>query len=433
MQKLGKTLALASLCGLLFVGTGMDCANGMNSMNPGNTGGMGNMGGNNTGGGGAIDAILTLIRVHVQGRLAVGDDIIVYTGADANGGQTEVNYIVPSAGDTAGRGIPNAGDYDPNSFAVSGRKIILMGGPEGGLAVSVFNTSDGSLVNIPRADIFLSSIPVSNYGPGFLDVDGTHIATITQSGFAGATGPEHIRLIDVSADTPTITKFAVNPDNDNVLLPDQIQVDAETHTIVASRTATNKVWVYDILNPGLAPTAYDFANFAPVLRTFDTPFAYDNGMLLFIGVEGGTDDLAYYLNVQDTNSTPVKINTERGATRPVLRGDRYGFLNNSDSAATGVLPSSDPAAGDGDGTTIAYGVLGATPIWIVGGQDNIVGGGGDPLLYTTNGVNWMNVSDPSNAGEHLSASDVTTNRAGQYLGFKYEISDDQYLGYAILN
>ncbi|MCG8403978.1 MAG: hypothetical protein MI923_02150 [Phycisphaerales bacterium] len=428
MRKFWKSLSVFGLCAMLLAGTGADCeSGGMNMDDMMMDGPSGDDGGDNS----AFGAILNLIRIHVQGRIAVGDDVIVYTAADADGSETTVDYVVPSQGDTVGRGIPNAADYDPNSFAASGKKILLMGGPEGSHAVSVYDTSDGSLVNIPRADIFLSTIPVSNYGPGFLEVDGNLIATINQSGFAGATGDELIRVIDISGANPTVTKFTVNPDNNNTLTPTQALIDAETRTVVATRFIPNKFWVYDLDNPTAAPTEFDFSATGPTIITDDTPFACDNGMLVFIGRDGN-QEFAYYLDVTDPNNVPVKIEgTDGGAFRPKLVGGRYAFVNNG-PAANGVIPNAVAETGNGDGTTLTYGMLGATPVWIVGGQDNV--NGGNPLQYSPGGGVWMDVPDPRDLTVTLLATDVTTDQSGTYLGFKFEDeNDNQFLGYAILN
>lgn len=68
----------------------------------------------NTGGDGVFTFNLTDIPIHSQGRIRVGDDFIAYTDIDPDRTPGPINYFMP--GDTEGRGIPGAEDFDNNSF-----------------------------------------------------------------------------------------------------------------------------------------------------------------------------------------------------------------------------------------------------------------------------------------------------------------------------
>ncbi len=380
--------------------------------------------------------VLTDINIHVMGRIESGDDLIVYTEANADGSVGNVNYIVPSAGDLTGRGIPNADDYDPNSFLVAGGKIILVGGPEGSNAVSVYDPQTDTIDNIAAEDVTLSSVPVSNYGPGFLDVDGSLVATINNTAFVE--GQELIRVIDTSGTAPTVTRFGVNPDNDHTLVPDQIHIDAETRTVVAARQIPGKFWVYDLDDPTAAPMEFDVTSVNGP-RTSDTPFAYDNGMMLFIGREASFE-FPYLIDLLDPTAAPIALDpAEDGVNRPMMVGDRYAYLPNG-AAITGALngdmhlgsnASIDGGGRSGSGVTLTHGVLGTVPVWIIGGQDNI--GSSDALQYSTGNGDWQTVPDPRDASSNLAVGDVHCDESGTFLGFKYEADDDSYLGYAILN
>jgi hypothetical protein len=432
---------------LLLVAPGMDCQTGgmpvVDGLNPG----AGNMGdtnddGHDSGPGAVSDnplgLVLTPIRVHVMARIEAGDDIIVYTAANADGQQAEVNYVIPSQADIVGRSIPDGDEYDQNSFKVAGDKIVLCGGPEGSNALSIFDPMTNAMENIPASEVTLSSIPVSNYGPGFIDVDGSFIATINLIGSAGADGTELIRVIDVSGATAQMTKFAVNPDNDNTLVPDQIHVDAETRTVVASRQIPGKFWVYDLDDPAAAPMEFDVTSVNGP-RTKDTPFAYDNGMMLFIGRDASFE-YPFLIDLLDPNASPVAINPpEDGVSRPMLVGDRYAYLPNG-AAITGSFDSSalmasnasiDGGGRSGSGVTLTHGVLDTTPVWIIGGQDNI--GTSNALQYSTGNGDWTAVLDPRDPTNPLGVGDVHCDQSGAFLGFKYESDDDSFLGYAILN
>lgn len=439
MKLFGTTIALVLMT---LTAPGMDCETGQmpgpGDMMGGGNGGGGNNGGGNNMGDDPLGLVLTSIPVHVMARIEAGDDLIVYTEREADDTPGNVNYIVPSAGDTAGRGIPNAADYDNNSFLVAGNKIILVGGPEGSNAVSVYDPATDSIENIPASEVTLSSVPVSNYGPAFMDVDGSLVATVNLTNSAGADGMELIRVIDVSGATAQITKFTVNPDNDNTLVPDQIHVDAETRTVVAARQIPGKFWVYDLDDPTAAPMDYDVTSVNGP-RTFDTPFAYDDGMMLFIGRDGSYE-YPFLIDLLDPTATPESLDpSEAGVTRPVIVDNRYAYLANGPTI-NGTLDggmfvaseaSIDGGGFSGKGNTLAYGMLGTTEIWIIGGQDNI--GTSNALQYSTGNGDWMTVPDPRDASENLAVGDVHTNESGAFLGFKYESDDDSFLGYAILN
>jgi hypothetical protein len=444
----------AGLIGLLLALTvGLACTStpstgdggggGNGGMDGGNGDGGDGDGGNDGGsaGAGLPDLTLSGIRVHVQARIEVGDDVVLFTSAEADGTPGPAQYVIPSQGDTTAREISTPDLFDNNSFKVAGKKLILFddaAATDRDFGVTVYDTQTQSLSPIPLADIRVASIPVSNFGPGFIDVDGGLIATINDTGSLGADGDELIRVIDVGSAEPQVIKFSVNPENDNLATPDQVCVSAESRLVVAARFVTRTFYVYDIDDPTAAPTEIEVDD----MRAFDTQFDLTGNTLLFTAREGN-EVFAYLLDVLDPAADPVKLETPRGgADRVRFLANLYAFQTNG-GAAIGTLSDTTPAtppAGSNTGTggTIAIGYLdnntgvdNDTPIWFTGIQDNIPSN--DPIEYSLGDGNWNELEDDDTPGDVLTAGDVHTDLAGKYLAFKYEVDDDQYLGYAILN
>lgn len=410
-----------------------------------NDNGNGNTNGNDNGGGGGgqvggFNFVLTGVPIHVQGRIEVGDDIIAYTDIDPDRTPGAPNYIVPSAGDTAGRGIPNATDFDPDSFKVSGKKIIMTGSASSDrvFGVTVFDTTDNSIAEVPIEDVRLTNIPIGNYSPGFFEVDGNYVVTRNDTD-----DDIIVKVVDITNATPEVIEFSVNPSGATPFSVSMVAVDAETRTVVA---ATSSMFaVYDIDNPNNPPTEFDVTNFGGV---DDIPMAYDNGMLLY--VENTSDAIVHLLDTSNGANMPQTVTTPRsGTNRLILRGDNYGFIYQAaasmgPTAAIGVLPNLNPNVSDGEtvfassanggrfgfGDTLAVAANGSTT-WFLGGIDNI--GFVDPFQSSSDGTSWSVVPDPRDPDVNLAVGDVVTNVDGSLLGFKHEVDDDQFVGYVILN
>ncbi|MCA9256128.1 MAG: hypothetical protein KDA33_10850, partial [Phycisphaerales bacterium] len=375
-----------------------------------------------------LEFILTDIPVHVQGRIEVGDDVIAFT--ELVGSVRQVNYVVPSAGDTAGRGLPDNAQWDPNSFLVTGKKIVLLGGPTNDFVftISIYDTETDAIVSIPKDDIRLEVIPVSNYAPAFMVADGNYVATMNKIGFDGVADNMRLRVIDVSGDDPVVIPFAHNPSGSDIANIDQIMVDAETHTLVAQ--VQQVFYVYDILNPDDAPIEFDTTPYGGV-EQFDAQHTLEDGMLLYYDntAQGGFR----YWDIMDPQSEPVTIEKERlGGGRTAMIDDFYVLLANG-KAIVDSLPETnpvetDPQTQDGRGVTIAIGFIGATPYAIIGSQDNA-----NTMQFSAGGGAWTTVADPRSPNDDLEVGDVHTDTLGQFLGFKHEISGDYFLGYAVLD
>lgn len=388
-------------------------------------------------------AVLTAIGVHVQGRIACGDGIIVYTAINPDETPFGPDYIVP--GDTAGRGIANADDYDDDSFAVTGKKIALV--RPGDVGVTIYDTETDTKTDIPTTDIRLKNIPINNYDAGHIQADGGYVAT--QNDANAVADGFVVKVIDITGATPVVIPFTNNPggsDQDT----EQVMVDAETKTVVAIRD--DVIYVYDIDNPGNAPTEFDASGMGGIEN--EEQFAYDDGMIIYY--ENTTDRNVYVLDVTSAANTPVMLNGDGSTSangRFAMRDGSYGYFYRStpatgsgNAAGIGTMPNdTTPIIGSCDtifadltccgrfshGETMAAGLLNDQPIWFIGGQDDI--GGGDPLQYSVGTTTWMTLTDPNDPDDNLSVGDVATNEAGHCLAFKHEINNNTLLGYVILN
>lgn len=386
--------------------------------------------------------VLTDIDVQVQGRVASGDGIIAYTAANSDGTPFGPDYIL--LGDTAGRGIANATDFDPDAFAVTGKKIALVGKVSGTrpFGVSILDTDAGTTDDIPLTDIRLKNIPTGNYDPGHIQADGGYVATLNDP--TSVTDGYIVKVIDVTGATPVVISFTNNPANNTTTLPSQILVDAETKLVVALRNYI--FYVYDINNPTVAPVEFDVTATNGV--DDDPQYAIDKGVIIYH--DDTSDRVVYTLDVTDGANTPVAL-TGSGSTGSnaifAIRDGSYGYFfegpaSQGNAAAVNTLPDLAPVETLGEtiaentanigrfgyGQTMTTGLLGGVNIWIIAGVDDI--GSGDPLQYSSDGATWHLLKDPNSPDDNLGAGDVDANEAGSLVGFKYEISDNTKLGYA---
>ncbi len=260
---------------------------------------------------GAFVFNLTPIAIHSQGRIGVGDNIIAYTDIDPDRTPGVPNYFTP--GDKEGRGIPDAANYDYDSFQVSGTKIILTG--ESDFAITIYDTATDTTDPIAETDIRLANKPIGNYVAGHFQADGDFVVTRND----GVDDGHIVKVIDMSTVPATILSLPNPGDVSSGFGVAQIAVDAETSRALA--VASDVIYVYDLTDPTAEPTAFDFS----AEGIGDAQVAFDNGIVLF--ADDSSDDLVSYLDVTDAANTAVAIDTpRRGADRLVLRGDNYGFL-----------------------------------------------------------------------------------------------------------
>ena len=369
------------------------------------------------------------------GYLAVGDDIVVYGATNADGTPNGVDYMVPSAGDTAGRGIPGGPDFKYNHFAVSGKKIALVGGPMGtgvDFQVSIYDTATATMTAVDLEQLELGN--TSDIGK--IRADGNYV--VARCG----TSPV-VRVIDVSGDAPVVVPFTVDPGGaTSGFGVSQVLVDADTMTVVSVSTQNDVFYVYDIENPGAAPV--EFAGPTEGIGDGFT-FAMDKGVILFADNAGYND--MFLLDVTNPANVPVPLEPGEGEVATV-HGDHYGYLSTEgpsgySGSAVGLVADASPAVAEdemnilegsanwgeyGQGGSIAIGELNGDVIWIIIG----------PLQWSTTGGTgagaWNVIYEPPALEVPLFGQTVETNEAGSLLGFAWSGlgSDETTLGYAIL-
>lgn len=382
--------------------------------------------------------VLTNIPIHVQGRIGVGDDIVAFTDIDADRTPGVVNFFVPSESPVAAHGIDGAENFDEDSFAVSGKKIILSDAAgDRSFGLTVFDTESQTFAPIAIEDIRLVNIPVGNYSTGFIVADGNFVATRNDTD-----DDVIVKVVDISGAMPVVIPFINNPGGaSSGFSVQQVAVDAESELVVAVNSGV--FFVYDINSPDAMPTEFDVTALDGIA---DESVAFDDGVLLY---SDDSDGIVYYLDVTDAANTPVAISTpDRGATRFNLRGPNYGFLYEGPAsqgltAAIGVMPGTTPAISDGDtiaentanlgrfgyGNTLTVAGSDDSPFWFLGGRDDV--GTGDAIQQSPTGASWGVIADSVDPTLDQTASDVTTNAAGNLLVFKYEINDDQFIGFSV--
>lgn len=206
-----------------------------------NTGG-GDTTNENDGGGDDGDPVVTLtpvktaIAMHVQGGIEAGDDIIVY----GTGGFAGVDYIVPSAGDTAGRGVPGGDTFNAIGFAVAGKKVAFMSN----FVVTIFDAATETSNTIPETEIRL----INTQEIGRMQSDGDFIVTRNDDGIVD--DGKQLKVIDVSGDVPVVIAFDQNP-AEFALGLSQVDIDAGTSTVVA--VVFDTFMIYDLNDPAAAP------------------------------------------------------------------------------------------------------------------------------------------------------------------------------------
>ena len=384
-----------------------------------------------------LNLVNTDIPTHSSARIEVGDDLIVYTYPTDAGSPEGVDYIIPSAGDTAGRGITNGDQYDYNSFAVCGKKIALVGDTTSDMAfqVAIFDTSTPTVdpVLIADADIRLGTIPVGNDDPGHIQADGNYIVTRNSSAPV-------VRVIDVSGDTPNIISFTAAPDGMNAFNTPQVLVDAETKKAIAVSTSEDSFYVFDIDNPDTAPVAFDVSEFGGISNSFQ--FACDLGIILYR--DDTTDNNMYILDITDAANTPVALTTTEGYATQVF-DDNYAYLSTEgptsavNASVIGDVDSADQTVAaevtimENSANLGLYGWGGTIAIAQYENDDNELAPiyfVAAPLQWSTGNGSWTVFDDPDNAGSYLDASHLKTNDDGSILGFRW--GDDNTLGYVIL-
>ncbi len=376
----------------------------------GDDGGGGDVGGDD-GSQVTLTPVKTNIDVHNGGRIAVGDDLLVY----GYGGFAGVDYIIPSEGDTEGRNLPDGDSFVAGSFAVSGKKIALVSN----FLVTIFDTTTETATAIGENQIRLVNTPSGIYSQGHIMADGPYIACRNDS---GSNDGSLVAVIDVSGDVPMVIYFTTNPEN-NV---DHIAVDGSAGQVAAS--AGNVFYIYDINNPTAAPAVYDTTDSGGI---GDNIFTLDGGYIFYEDAEAFGN--ARFLDVADGSITTLTQNPATGeqchnADTYVYFVDRDSEDSNGGDARSGVgaVPAADASlAGDTqiDGSTTNNGFLGwsqacsVTPdgaYAYISGMGSI--GSGEFLQVSTGGA-FSLIADPDGSSQYgLPGTDVATSAT--LVGFK---------------
>lgn len=408
----------------LFVGMAGNCPmnNNMGNMNTNEN----NNGNDNTGGdpGANFTPVNTGIEVHNGGRVAAGDGIIAYGYGGFNG----VNYI--QKGDTAGRGIPNMDDYRASSFAVIGKKIILVKSAD--FTLHIYDTETDSTEDIAVTDIRVQNVPVGVQSAGQIRADGNYIGTMSDDG--EVTDGKIVKVVDVSNTTPDIIAFGTNPPSQ----PEQLDVDAANKKVAV--VDSDVFYVYDIDNPNTAPEMFDMTSEGGIE---DTQIQFKGGYILFHAFQDGSAR-AKFLDTSDGTVTDMDpsesaVNLCLNATMKYIYfvdRDADDSIGSDYRSGIGTLPTASATlAGD---TQVASGTdnLGRFG-WTV--ACTIPPDGSYFFLCTSGSIGtsgWLQVStggafallpDPDDSTDNLRASDA--HASNDIVAYKTGRNADTTLGY----
>ncbi|MCA9243252.1 MAG: hypothetical protein KDA32_04795 [Phycisphaerales bacterium] len=385
-----------------------------------------------------LDFVLTKIRTHVQGHMAVGDDLIAFAAVTDSGGPDGVAFIIPSEGDTTAREIPGGADFAENSFAVSKNgKIWLINN----FVVTIYDTVKDTSTVLDTNDIRPVNIPVDPEAAGHTQSSGNYFVTRNDAGIV--TDGAIVKVIDVSSDTPDIISFPKNPGGvtSGFQVP-MVGIDATTMQVVA--VANDIFYVYDMTDPNADPAEFDVSALGGI--DTDTQFKFDGMHILYH--DDSTKPVAMLLDISTAGNKPVELDNNPASGAIELVDGRFAFftqesLGSDYQSAIGTAsaaPSSTIAADDNpiDGSTTNNGYFGwgqtlaielNAAVWWMAGDDNV--GSGSYLQRSTGGA-FSTIADPEGADDYgLPASDV--NVSENTLSFKYGVDTETYVGYAILN
>lgn len=310
--------------------------------NGGNNGGGGGGNGNGSGGSGSQGAVVkTQIIIGNNGKIEAGDDLLVYgvftdedveTAAVTNQGfnqEVGVYFFTPSAVSSdldGGTFIPGSDLlFSPRNFKVAQKKIALVRSTN---AVTVFDTQDGSMVDIATGEITLfRNLPISNNTPGQMRSDGPYIVTINDPDIV-ADG-NAIKVIDVSGPTPVVTSF-VNPTRDDVIDPvvdnfEQVDIDADARRIVAVSAETgDDVYVWDMDDPSGPPQMFDFGGGTePGLVGDNVQIQLEGDLLLFHDVSD-FDPQVKLFDISDGST--LRLDSSDDGAAVAMAGGSLGYF-----------------------------------------------------------------------------------------------------------
>jgi hypothetical protein len=354
--------------------------------------------------------------MHCQAKILAGDDLVVYGTGQSNTNKG-VDYIVPSAGDTQGRGITDGESWCSYSFAIAGKKIGLV---KDDFTAAVYNTATSTLSAIPIADIRLNSINGGAYCSGNIQGDGNYFAVICDPGIV--TNGKTLKVIDVSGVTPLVISFDKENFTSQVI---QVAVDGTAKKVAAA--TMDKFYVFDITDPTADPVIVNNADGTNI----NVQMVFKDGKILYADFNNEKTQLA---TVSSGVITTISVDPD-GWDKPTLldvdmNGGKIGFflkeyyvginyraaVGDAASAPTvSKAPDTDNAT-EIDGSThnngfLAYAsTMGITPdaskIFIAGFADI---GAGEYLQYSTGGVNFTLLQGTGGDAYGFPASDVSVS------------------------
>ncbi len=340
--------------------------------------------GNNNNNDNTNGAVATNISVHVQAAIKAGSDLVVY----GTGGATGVDYIRPSQGDAAGRGIPQGDTYDSRNFAVAGRNVFLT---DNSFQLTVFNVDTQSSTTIPANQIRLNSLPAGQYDVGRIHADGNLCVAICDQ--TQVTDGHMLKVVDVTSGTPTVVALTQSP----VATAGEIQqavVHGDTRQVVVS--AGGNFYLFDIDSPTDLPLLMAGA----IDGVANMPIAFDGQRVFYH--DGANMPNAVVFDIAANEN--VTMNPNRAAGLFTLRNGTFGYFL-ADNSIGGQLRSALGAFGSGPiaGTTVTTATTGAL---ISSGSTNNGGiGYGQTIAVTPNGSRWFIAGRESiSAGEFLQTS-----------------------------
>lgn len=389
--------------------------------------------GNNNNNDNTNNAVATNISVHVQAAIKAGSDLVVY----GTGGATGVDYILPSQGDTAGRGIPQGDTYDSRNFAVAGRNVYLT---DNSFQLTVFNVDTQNSTTIPVNQIRLNSLPAGQYDVRRIHADGNLCVVICDQ--SQVTDGHMLKVVDVTTGTPTVIALTQSP----VATAGEVQqavVHGDTRQVVIS--AGGNFYLFDVDSPTDLPLLMAGANDGVA----NTPIAFDGQRVFYH--DGANMPNAVVFDIAANEN--FNMNPNRAAGLFTLRNGTFGYFLADDSiggqlrsalgafgsgpisatsvttATTGALISggSSNNGGIGYGQTITVTPNGSR--WFIAGRENI---GAGEYLQTSTGGTFTVVPDPAGTNTlGCPASDVDCSN--NTVAFKYGTANTTFVAYMRLN
>lgn len=269
-------------------------------------------------------AIITNIGLTKDGLVSAGNGIIAF-GNDSGG----VSYI--NVGSTTINDIP--GSFRPDAVFCAGRKVILVS--DGATnSISVLDTSNGSIVNVPNTDVFDIN-PGSFLEHQWIDVDGNFCAILHR----GLTDTE-LKLIDVSGAVPVVTTYTTA-----LVAPHNVDLDAVNGHIVVMED-NEFITVFDVSLPAdQTPTTFDILGDAGIPVSFFPNTLVGSNKVLF----PSTDEAVNLLNLEDnTLDELTSPSADGGTTHFEIRDGLYVYFLNR------------PGQGDFDGLSGYRMIIGDT-------------------------------------------------------------------------